>query len=268
MEESTDAPKEIRRSLVLRPGASGRALTSLGSAAPEVEDIYNDDDSVFSETWDAKTDPHAVSIMCSMEGIRLVDLLKSYVPAPWFACTPVSYYAPEIRSKMGTNCIALVVVSNGLFSHEDPKRPSKIMIVPPEAGMYLRPITRAATPYRSESALPWVAYKGSPIIQAKIEGVTPEDFSDDILIQVHVSVLVDDIVGAASYYQHLMDPTDLSTFTNSLSSLDARSIKATLILPVSFPKYYKTAERIKEETVQLRLCFFFHEITLANYDPL
>lgn len=190
------------------------------------------------------------------------------MPAPWFACTPVSYYAPEIRCKMGNSCIALVVVNNGLFSNEDPQRPSKIMIVPPEAGMYLRPITRAATPYRSESALPWVAFKSSPIIEAAIESVTPEDFSDDILIQIHVSVMVEDIVAAAGYYGNLMDQTDLSTFVNSLRSLDARTIKASLILPVTFPKIYKTTERIKEDTVQLRLCFFFHEIVLANYDPL
>lgn len=266
MEGTTDSPKEIRRSMVLRHGESGRQLNTSSTAVPEPNDVYEDEESVFSFDWDRAAATHEEPL--AAYALSLTRLVSSYIPAPWFSCTPHSYYAPEIKSKMGNNCIALVAVNSGLFEFDNPNYPTKIMIVPPEAGMYVRPVTRGTSLYQAESALPWVTFKASPIIQAKIEAVIPDDITQETMIQVAVSVLVEDVVAAASYYSAVMEAVDLLTFKRSLQSLDAHSITTTLVLPSSLPKGVETSDDIRKGTVPLRLCFFFHKVLLANYEPL
>ena len=263
-----DKADPVRRESQVISRRAVRGSTPRNSAAPVPSDLFSDVDSVFSEGVSEGGKAMGVHLMCTFEGIRITALAQSYLPAPWFRCTALSYYAPEIRSRMSPVSISLVVPETDKLVNSSSRKPAHAVIVPPDAGMFIRPLSRDVSVLGKDSASPWVAFTTGPIIIAKVMTVPkmPESFRE--IPSLELSVMIADVIEAAEYYRGMVEEIDLNMFIQSLSSLTANTLNLTLLAPEGLKIECYDADECAENGVQFRLCLYFHEVSLANYDPI
>lgn len=235
---------------------------------PEPEDLYEDDSSVFSAGMES-IDFKRQSLPTPFQRYLTADLLKkSYVPPYWFKCSPQGYYAADVKCQMGPNCIALVFDEDDYLFGITNAHPNVIILVPSDAGMYLRPVTRELHYHQSESSLSWVTFKSSPKIKATIMEEPADPIGNSKTVSVSVSVEATDIQDAAFHYRETIDPKDLKAFTKSLECLNAVGIKAAMFLPNGFHHEIRSMRKLEGSYGHARLCLFYHEIAIRNHEPL
>lgn len=268
MSHLPDSSAPIRRSVVLDRAVTKRFLTGRGSAAPTPDDLFPDDSSEFSCSMPYIKDSNGLPFPGTYASVQALALMRSYVPAPWFECTAQSYYASRIRSKMGPCSIALVAQSFWLGSAGDSVHPTHVTLVPPEAGMFIRPITLPTTPFRPESALPWISFTTSPVITARVIERPMHKLEEREVPVIVVSIKVEDVIDASLYYMNLVNSDDLSIFVKSLETLEAMEITHKFMLMDDSLVQFNDWESRHELSIKMRLCLYFHEIVVADYDPL